>query len=222
MMVDHDLRPAQAHPRREISLGIVPERIREGQHICYLYADDAERLQVTAEFLKSGMEERERVLHLTDTISVEEATRRLGGMGVDLGQLGGALVVGAAEESQCPAGRLVPSEMIRLLEEFYAGARAQGYSGARGTGEMTWSLRAGRYDLDELMDYEARLNEALVKHPFTACCQYDLRRFDGRSIMDLLSVHPITLVRGQLVLNPYYIEPAVFLARPRSRGKADA
>ena len=112
--------------------------------------------------------------------------------------------------------------MIRLLKEFYTDARARGYAGARGTGEMTWSLRGARYDLDDLMDYEALLNDALREYPFTACCQYDLRRFDGRAIIDLLSVHPFTLVRGQLVANPYYIEPSVFLGRTRNRTSTNA
>lgn len=211
--------PGQAR-RRDVALGFASERACEGAHICYLYGDDAERLQVTARFLEAGLAEGERVLHLTDTLTVDEATRRLAGLGLDLGGLGRALVVGDATTANCPSGRFVPATMLAGLRDFYAGARAEGYAGARGTGEMTWSLAGGRYDLDELMDYEAQLNDALRHHPFTACCQYDLRRFDGQAIMDLLAVHPLTLVRGQLVANPYYVEPAAFLRRTRRRPPA--
>lgn len=208
--------------RRDVALGFVPERTCEGSHICYLYGDDAERLWVTARFLESGLREGERVLHLTDTISVDEATRRLAGLGVDLGRLGQDLVVGDAAQANCPSGRFVTTTMLEALRDFYETARAEGYVGARGTGEMTWSLDGGRYDLDELMDYEAQLNDVLRDHPFTACCQYDLRRFDGQAIMDLLSVHPMTLVRGQLLVNPYYVEPAAFLARQKRRAAPHA
>jgi hypothetical protein len=214
-------RPGQAR-RREVALGFTPERACEGTHICYLYGDDAERLQVTARFLESGLAEGERVLHLTDTLTVEQATSRLAGLGLDLGRLGTDLVVGDATLANCPSGRFVPSTMLAALRDFYAGARAEGYAGARGTGEMTWTLAGGRYDLDELMDYEAQLNDVLRDHPFTACCQYDLRRFDGQAIMDLLAVHPVTLVRGQLVVNPYYVEPAAFLARQHRRAAPHA
>ena len=31
--------------------------------------------------------------------------------------------------------------------------------------------------------------------------------------MDVLNVHPVMIVRGQLVKNPYYIEPELFLER---------
>ena len=35
--------------------------------------------------------------------------------------------------------------------------------------------------------------------------------------MDVLSVHPVMIVRGQLVKNPYYIEPTIFLEKLKAR-----
>lgn len=35
--------------------------------------------------------------------------------------------------------------------------------------------------------------------------------------MDVLSVHPVMIVRGQLVKNPYYIEPSIFLEKLKAR-----
>jgi hypothetical protein len=35
--------------------------------------------------------------------------------------------------------------------------------------------------------------------------------------MDMLSVHPMMIVRGQLVKNPSYVEPKVFLKEYRER-----
>jgi hypothetical protein len=58
-------------------------------------------------------------------------------------------------------------------------------------------------------------------YPYTACCQYDARRFDGETIMDVLSVHPVMIVRGQLVKNPYYIEPEIFLSEYATRHRGD-
>ena len=37
--------------------------------------------------------------------------------------------------------------------------------------------------------------------------------------MDVLSVHPVMIVRGQLVQNPYYIEPDEFLKKLNARDK---
>lgn len=35
--------------------------------------------------------------------------------------------------------------------------------------------------------------------------------------MDVLNVHPVMIVRGQLVKNPYFIEPSVFLEKLKAR-----
>jgi len=68
-----------------------------------------------------------------------------------------------------------------------------------------------------LLDYEARLTLLLAEHPCTACCQYDTRRFDGNTIMDVLAVHPMAIIRGQVVKNPFYVEPGIFLQEIHSR-----
>ena len=35
--------------------------------------------------------------------------------------------------------------------------------------------------------------------------------------MDVLSVHPMMIVRGQIVKNPFYIEPEEFLSQLKTR-----
>jgi hypothetical protein len=35
--------------------------------------------------------------------------------------------------------------------------------------------------------------------------------------MEVLSVHPVMIVRGQLVKNPYFVEPDEFLSKLKTR-----
>jgi hypothetical protein len=108
--------------------------------------------------------------------------------------------------------------MLDLVSSFYDQAvLEEGFEGARGTGEMSWSLVDGRTDEASLMEYEAQLNSLVGEYPITSCCQYDARRFNGQIIMDVLAVHPVTLVRGQIVKNPFYVEPQDFLREYRAR-----
>ena len=204
-----------AATRRDISLGFTPERLHEGLHVCYLFDDDEERLRVMAPFLQSGLDDREKVLYLVDQMTPAAMIRRLDGLGVDARSRDRGLVVSEAAPTYCPGGTFSGTEMLDVVRDFYLEALANGYAGARGTGEMSWCLVEGRTDLGELMDYEARLNVLLQAYPYTACCQYDVRRFDGQTIMDVLSVHPLMIVRGQVVRNPCFVEPATFLARTR-------
>ena len=46
----------------------------------------------------------------------------------------------------------------------------------------------------------------------TAVCQYDAHDFGGDLIMDILKVHPLMVLRGSVVHNPFFIQPEDFLA----------
>ena len=61
------------------------------------------------------------------------------------------------------------------------------------------------------MEYEALVNTVLDTHPVTPICQYDARRFDGATLLNVLKVHPMMIVQGQIVHNPYYMPPEEFL-----------
>jgi hypothetical protein len=96
--------------------------------------------------------------------------------------------------------------MLDRLRDIYVLHHAAGCAGARATGEMTWAL----HDIpgsDRLIEYEGRINDLLKTYPLTAICQYDTRRFDGATIFEVLSVHPIMIVHGQIMRNPFYVPP---------------
>lgn len=81
---------------------------------------------------------------------------------------------------------------------------------------MSWALK-GVPGSDRLMEYEARVNDLLVKYPVTAICQYDARKFDGATILQCLKVHPHMIVHGQIIRNPYYMKTEDFLKEYSSK-----
>jgi hypothetical protein len=153
-----------------ISLGFSEQQFPEGQHICYIYNDDEERLDVMSKYLKSGMEAKEKLLYLVDVMTSEEMLNHLDKLGVDFsGAKPADFTIADAAPAYCPTGFFKTEEMLELVKDFYLGAVDEGYSGARGTGEMSWCLTQGRANHYDLMDYEARLNGLLQKYPYTAC-----------------------------------------------------
>jgi hypothetical protein len=76
---------------------------------------------------------------------------------------------------------------------------------------MTWALKEFP-GVEDLVDYEAELNDFLPLYPQVIMCLYDLDLFDGSVVVDLLRTHPKLLLCGSLLDNPYYLEPAEFLA----------
>jgi len=44
-------------------------------------------------------------------------------------------------------------------------------------------------------------------------CMYNLTRFDGKTIMNVLQTHPYTIIKGGIITkNPYYVHPDIWLA----------
>lgn len=202
---------------RDISLGFSDERFKEGHHIVYVYNDDLERKRTMAKYLQQGLIDGEKVLYLVDDISPDEMRKELLELGVDVDRQQRDFDITEGHYSRCPDNYFSREFMLGVVGDYYDDAIKEGYSGARGAGEMSWALIEGRATIPELLRYEAELNNVLLNHPLTTVCQYDARRFDGALIMDILSVHPMMIVRGQLVKNPSYVQPEIFLPEYEER-----
>ena len=191
-------------PRRQISLGFTPEQCPEGTHICYLYSDEDERKRFMAAFVSSGIKQGEAVVYLADAAPemLEMATAELC---TEASPAPGQFTAATSVETYCPNGQFVPRTMLDTLHQMYTSGMAK-YSGVRGTGEMTWALR----DIpgsERLIEYEAGINKLLMTDHLTVLCQYDTRRFSGATIFELLNVHPVMIVNGQIMRNPFYVAP---------------
>ncbi len=198
--------------KRKVSLGFDHYEISEGKHICLLFRDKEEQQRVMSRFLTSGMEAEEKLLYLVDTMPPSEFVAVMKDYGVDLNAYGKKMDLEQAHPVYCPDGHFECDEMITTLKHFCEQTESEGHVGMRGTGEMTWALTEGRVEKQELFRYESSINILLRRHPFTVCCQYDASRFDGETIMDVLAVHPMMIVNEQLIRNPLYVEPEIYLA----------
>jgi hypothetical protein len=209
-----------AQARRPVSLGFTLESYPEGTHMCYIFNDESRRRDVIAAFLGSGLLEKEKVGYFVDTATPEEAVSLLRKLGVKIPDRTApdSFSVSNAEETYCPDGTFDPERMLENLRNYYAASITEGYPGSRVSGEMSWALR-GIPGSERLVEYEARVNDVLVESPVTAICQYDANLFDGGTLFDVLSVHPMMVVNGQVVKNPYFIHQAEFLKKWHERTK---
>ena len=201
-------------PERIVSLGFTAERFPAGTHMCYLFNDDAERRTVVSKFIESGLQGHEKVGYFADMVSPEEMRADLSALGVDVPADGDGrgFSITRALDTYCPDGTFFPERMLGNLRSMYSSSIDEGYAGARASGEMSWALR-GVPGSARLIEYEALINTVVREYPTTAICQYDARRFDGAILFDVLNVHPMMIVRGQVVRNPYYVAPEPFLVK---------
>lgn len=195
--------------RKEVDMGFTRELFPEGTHMCLIYSDDEQRKDIIGRFLAKGLSLGEQVGYLADTTEPEDVKSWLKELGVALPQASNGFSVLKAAEAYCPTGEFIPLEMIDRLGAYYSRAIGAGYRGARVSGEMSWALR-GIPGSERLMEYEALINTISGKFPVTPVCQYDARRFDGATLLNVLRVHPLMIAQGNIVRNPYYISPQEF------------
>lgn len=202
--------------KREISLGFTEQKISEGSHICYIFNDDDERYLTMMKYLQSGAQENEKVLYLVDTEEEASFKDKIFELGFDI-RKENSIFINQATKAYCPDGSFCISKMVENVKDLYLDSQRENFSGARISGEMSWALTEGVVKDTDLIEYEATINQILVDYPCTACCQYDARKFDGATILDILKVHPKMIIRGQVYSNPYYVEPEIFLQTLKSR-----
>jgi hypothetical protein len=189
---------------REVSLGFSPVRLSEGGHLVHLFADDAERREVARAYLDSGLRDGEWVEYFADLEPDAPLSAALAELGVAADwPAPAALVPSRALDVYCPGGCFGARPMLERYAHFITQAHECGSSGARVIGQMSWALR-GMPGSEELVDYEAGINRVLEQSPVTVLCQYDVTRFDGSQLYEMLNVHPMVVVRGMLMHNPLY------------------
>lgn len=206
---------------KDISLGFTNKRFQPGIHMCLLYRDETERREIISKYLQAGIQDNEKIDYFADIMTPEELQGWLKELGIELPKdpINSQVTISPAVDVYCPHGTFVTNDMLQVLRDCYDGSIEKGYSGARVTGETTWTT-TDIPGIEHFIEYEAMINDAIKKHPVTVMCQYDVSRFDGGALFDILQVHPLMVVHGQIVNNPAYIGPKVFLEELYTRKKA--
>jgi hypothetical protein len=139
-------------------------------------------------------------------------------VGIDVAeaQRKGQLEVRCWEDDYLQDGHFDQNRMLALLEEVLNEGKAQGFPLTRGVGNMEWALE-DRPGVDDIVEYETRLNFVLPKYDDAVCCTYDLARFGANVVMDVLRTHPMVIIGGVLQQNPFFVPPDEFLRELRER-----
>ncbi len=192
-------------------MGFTAEQFPAGTHMCMIYNNEKERRLIISKYIEGGLSTGEKVSYFADEMLPGQVRDWLAEMGIELpdSEKSDNFSIKSTAETYHPTGIFDPEEMLNNLKLFYELAKEENYHACRVTGEMSWVLK-GIPGSERLMEYEAKVNDTLVKYPITALCQYDANKFDGATILETLKVHPYMIVHGQIVKNPYYMKAEDF------------
>ncbi|HEV7829467.1 MAG TPA: MEDS domain-containing protein [Pseudonocardiaceae bacterium] len=195
-----------------LELGIPGLQLTEGDHICAFYRGPGERDEILIPYLRAGLQTGDKCICVVDAVDPRQVLAALGSESdVDRWIGDTQLELRASTDAYLRSGRFCTEEMLAFWENFVGSAVVGRFRFARSVGEMTWALRQVP-GVEELVGYESELNRFLPRYPQVILCLYDLERFSGEIIIDLLKTHPRVLLGSMVLDNPNYLEPDEFLA----------
>jgi hypothetical protein len=206
-----------SHPKQVRLAGSVLDRSR---HVCAFFHGKEEEYRVLLPFIKEGFDQGDRAIHMVDPRHRPELLRRLQAAGIDVAEAErkGQLEVRRWEDAQFRDGRFDQERMLALIEEMLAEGKAQGFPLTRLLANMEWALE-DRPGVEQLLEFETRVNYLMPRYDDALCCIYDLARFNADVVISILRTHPMVIIGGILQQNPFFMPPDEFLRELRERAR---
>lgn len=188
------------------------------RHVCAFFNGMDEQHRVLRSFIKDGLDGGDRAFHIIDPELRQEHLRRLAEAGIDVERVlaTGQLEVRPWQEFYLRGDRFDQDAMLALIEEILQAGAAGGYAATRLLANMEWAL-LDKPGVDDLLEYETRINYVLPKYADPVICTYDLTRIRSTVAMDIMRTHPAVIVGGLLHDNPFFVPPDQFLLELRER-----
>jgi hypothetical protein len=178
--------------------------IRPGDHLCGLYFGERQRDDVLLPYLNDGLARGDKCLV---TISNPPAEAVYGGIPhVERHLATKQLEVRTSGDPLPVLGESSVDLPVDSWDAAARSARLAGYPFVRfGADAACWvPQRPSRTDIHR---YEAEVNRYAGRHAQSILCLYDLGRYGAGVVIDVLRVHPIILLSGLVLDNPYYRPP---------------
>jgi MEDS: MEthanogen/methylotroph, DcmR Sensory domain len=191
------------------------------RHICAFFNSIDEQHRVLGSFIEEGFDRGDKAFHLVDSELAGAHLRRLAerGIDVDTAVATGQLEVRPWQDGPLRGGRFDQDAWVALFEQVLESGAAAGYARTRFLAQMEWAL-VDLPGVDDLIEFETRLNYVVPKYDHAVICAYDLTRFDASVVMDALRTHPVVIIGGLLQENPFFVPPDQFLLEIRERRSA--
>lgn len=188
------------------------------RHVCAFCNSAEEGYRVLMPFIKDGFLSGDKALHIVNPANRVVHLQRLQDAGIDTGAMeaSGQLEVRGNMDFYLPDGRFDQARMFEVFEGAASGNGNTDFPLSRIFCEMDWAVGNG-VDIAEVVSFEARINDVWESHDDAVICVYDLAKFGGEAIVDIMRTHPMVVIGGLLQENPFYVPPAQFLDELRER-----
>ncbi len=183
-------------------------------HICAFVDSREEQYEILLPWLKEGIDNNEEVLTILSSSLHSDHCSRLSQAGIHVQETleKKQLKIVATEKSYLHEDYFAAQRMFNIVEQAIIEAEKGPYSLLRACGDMEWALK-NLPGTHELIEYEARLNFLTPDHDCSIICTYDVNKFSGGTIADVLATHPYIIMNGKIHRNPHFVHPVEYLAK---------
>jgi len=200
---------------RKVELGLPGVQIAAGDHVCAFHRS-GKGADVLLPYVRAGLAAGDKCISLVDADESKAIQVLTGYVAGD----GAAAETWTPSESYLRDGDFRLPRMMSFWEERVGSAFDRGeFEFVRSVGNMSWALDT-KTEAHELVAYESELNRFLPRYPQVMLCLYDLDQFNGEVLIGILETHPLVLLAGMVMENPYYIEPDQILTATPSQPDA--
>ena len=190
--------------------------LRRTCHACAFFHSREEEYNVLLPFAKEGFERGEKLFHVVDRDHRAERLRRLDEAGIGTSEPNGQVEVRPWQDAYLRGSRFDQYAMLSLIGEALECGKSDGYGLTRLWANMEWALEE-MPGVEDLVEYETRLNYILPKYDDVVVCTYDLNKFGAGMVMDIMRTHPMVIIGGMLQENPFFVPPDEFLRELQGR-----
>jgi hypothetical protein len=192
--------------------------LRETRHVCAFFSSDEEEYRVLLPFIKDGFQCGDKAVHVVNPEQRQDHLRRLAEAGIETAaaQQRGQFELRTNTEVYLRDGRFDRDRMLGVFEQLASGNAKGGFPLSRIVCRMDWVVEAGSH-VDDVVEFEARVNDIWTRHHDAVVCTYHLGKFGGDAVIDILRTHPMVIIGEILQQNPFYLPPAQFLHELRDR-----
>ncbi|MFP4547037.1 MAG: MEDS domain-containing protein [Fidelibacterota bacterium] len=202
--------------QEKVNMGFGNYQCNWGLHIAGLYETEKERDEIIFGYFNQGLKENDLILYCPAERTKEDFFEKFSDFCPhckDEMKNHDKISLSSTRTLYYPTGTFSPWDMDDGLNHFFHDSQKQGKRNVRSTAEMVWALDDTISGREHLMAYESRLNYFIPGKPWISICMYNVTKFPGDTIMNVLKTHPFTINGGIITQNPYYMDPDKYLAK---------
>ncbi|QSB14084.1 MEDS domain-containing protein [Natronosporangium hydrolyticum] len=166
------------------------DRLALGDHVCWTFQGEGERLDAMARFVSAGLEHGHKVVYSTASLAPAAVLAGLRARGVRVAEPArtGQLQAQSSATAFTAAGDFSADQLLDAYATEIARSDREGYAGVRIIGDMAWASDSA-VTTEALAEFEVRANALFAQGHAVGLCQYDRRQFPATALRRVGAAH---------------------------------